>query len=58
MMDAVERYLSLHRTAGFDLINAEYLLASSWLGDRYALIAMQQIRQAGWHGLPVKLMTD
>ncbi len=28
MMDAVERYLSLRRTAGFDLINAEYLLAS------------------------------
>ena len=28
MMDAVKRYLSLRRTAGFDLINAEYLLAS------------------------------
>ena len=28
MMDAVERYLSLRRTAGYDLINAEYLLAS------------------------------
>lgn len=28
MKDAVERYLRLRRTAGFDLINAEYLLAS------------------------------
>jgi integrase len=28
MMDAIERYLSLRRTAGFDLSNAAYLLAS------------------------------
>jgi integrase len=28
MMGTVERYLRLRRTAGFDLINAEYLLAS------------------------------